>query len=64
MKKLSLVLFMALLPMVAHADDVLDIEPAPKTLKLNIRRMGLELSKPRVTNARQYADQPVSALNL
>ena len=34
MKKLSLVLFMALSPMVAHADDVLDIEPAPKTLKL------------------------------
>ena len=63
MKKLSLVLFMALSPMVAHADDVLDIEPAPKTLKLNIRRMGLDLSKTTVTNARQYADSPVSALN-
>ena len=47
-------LLTAILPATAVADE---------TLKLDIRRIGLELSKTTVSNAAAYADSPVSALN-
>ncbi len=47
-------LLAAILPATAVADE---------TLKLDIRRIGLELSKTTVSNAAAYADSPVSALN-
>lgn len=54
MKRVSLLLLTAILPATAVADE---------TLKLDIRRIGLELSKTTVSNAAAYADSPVSALN-
>lgn len=61
MKKLSAVLLgLFVMPCAAFADDA----PASnQTLKLDVRRIGLELSKTTVSNAREYADSPVSALN-
>ena len=61
MKKLSAVLLgLFIMPFAAFADDA----PASnQTLKLDVRRIGLELSKTTVSNAREYADSPVSALN-
>ncbi len=60
MKKISIFALMLLMPFMAHADDA----PADNLkLDLNIRRIGLELSKTTVTHAREYADSPVSALN-
>lgn len=61
MKKLSAVLLgLFIMPCAVFADDA----PASnQTLKLDVRRIGLELSKTTVSNAREYADSPVSALN-
>ncbi|MCR4918043.1 MAG: hypothetical protein K5912_03825 [Alphaproteobacteria bacterium] len=60
MRKLSLSLFAVLLPVAAFADDI-DLEP--KELFLNIRRIGLDLSKTEVRHAREYSNSPISALN-
>ncbi len=60
MKKISIVALMLLMPFVARADDVVVDN---LKLDLNVRRIGLELSKTTVTHAREYADSPVSALN-
>lgn len=61
MKKLSAVLLgLFIMPCVAFADDA---PTSNQTLKLDVRRIGLELSKTTVSNAREYADSPVSALN-
>jgi len=49
-----------LIPFVAFADDV-DLEG--KELILNIRRIGLELSKTQVGNAAEYTNSPITALN-
>ncbi len=61
MKKLSAVLLgLFIMPCMAFADDA---QASNQTLKLDVRRIGLELSKTTVSNAREYADSPVSALN-
>ena len=61
MKKISAVLLCLLVvPCVARADDAVATN---KTLQLDVRRIGLELSKTTVSNAQQYSDSPVSALN-
>lgn len=61
MKKISAVLLCLLVvPCVASADDAVATN---KTLQLDVRRIGLELSKTTVSNAQQYSDSPVSALN-
>lgn len=61
MKKLSAVLLgLFIVPCMAFADDA---PTSNQTLKLDVRRIGLELSKTTVSNAREYADSPVSALN-
>ncbi len=60
-KKISAVLLCLLVvPCVASADDAVATN---KTLQLDVRRIGLELSKTTVSNAQQYSDSPVSALN-
>ena len=60
-KKISAVLLCLLVvPCVARADDAVATN---KTLQLDVRRIGLELSKTTVSNAQQYSDSPVSALN-
>ncbi len=60
MKKISVIAMLALMPMMAVANDA----PADNLkLDLNVRRIGLELSKTTVTHAKEYADSPVSALN-
>ena len=60
-KKISEVLLCLLVvPCVARADDAVATN---KTLQLDVRRIGLELSKTTVSNAQQYSDSPVSALN-
>ena len=46
-----------MMPFVAHADDVDE-----KELYLNVRRIGLELSKTQVRNAAEYQDSPIQAL--
>jgi len=55
MKKVFLSLFVAMLPCLAYADG--DSE-----LYLNIRRIGLDLSKTDVHNAGDYQNSPVTAL--
>lgn len=60
MKKLSVIFGLMMLPFVANADDV-DLEG--KELILNIRRIGLDLSRTDVRNAREYSNSPISALN-
>lgn len=60
-KKISAVLLcLFIMPCMAHADDAVTTN---KTLQLDVRRIGLELSKTTVSNAQQYSDSPVSALN-
>ncbi len=56
MKKISLLLLVLMTPAAALADDV------ESELFLDIRRIGLELSKTQVRNAGQYQDSPVQAL--
>lgn len=51
-----------LMPCASRADDAVT-DAGASSLKLDIRRIGLELSKTSVKNAREYADSPVSALN-
>lgn len=53
-------LCLLVVPCVARADDAVATN---KTLQLDVRRIGLELSKTTVSNAQQYSDSPVSALN-
>lgn len=61
MKKISaFLLCLLVVPCVARADDAVATN---KTLQLDVRRIGLELSKTTVSNAQQYSDSPVSALN-
>ena len=60
MKKISLILCALCVPFAAFADDV-DLEG--KELVLNIRRIGLDLSKTKIRNAGEYTDSPISALN-
>ena len=55
MKKISMLVLAAMLPMVANAADGHD-------LKLDIRRIGLDLSKTTVRNADKYQNSPVQAL--
>ena len=60
-KKISaFLLCLLVVPCVARADDAVATN---KTLQLDVRRIGLELSKTTVSNAQQYSDSPVSALN-
>ena len=68
-KKLSVVL-LCIMPLVAMADDsattnlsLLGVSDDAKTLKLSVRRIGLDWSKTQVRNAAEYQDSPVSALN-
>ena len=68
-KKLSLVL-LCMMPFVAMADDsattnlsLLGVSDDAQTLKLSVRRIGLDWSKTQVRNAAEYQDSPVSALN-
>ena len=55
MKKALLSLFFLVLPFVANADD-------GRELYLDIRRIGLDLSKTSVRNANDYQDSPITAL--
>ena len=55
MKKTFLTLFMLLMPFVANADD-------GREFYLDVRRIGLDLSKTSVKNAKYYQDSPVQAL--
>ena len=50
-----MLVFMAMLPFVANADD-------NRELYLNVRRIGLDLSKTEVRNAGAYQNSPVTAL--
>ncbi len=59
MKKISL-LCALLVPFSVFADDV-DLEG--KELILNIRRIGLDLSKTQVNHSSEYSNSPISALN-
>ena len=68
-KKLSVVL-LCMMPFVAMADDsattnlsLLGVSDDAQTLKLSVRRIGLDWSKTQVRNAAEYQDSPVSALN-
>lgn len=60
MKKLSVFLCAALTPVMGFASDI-DLEG--KELILNIRRIGLEMSKTTVTNSSEYHTSPISALS-
>ncbi|MBO4700197.1 MAG: DUF3078 domain-containing protein [Alphaproteobacteria bacterium] len=60
MKKFSVFMCAALLPFVAYADDV---DLAGKELILNIRRIGLDLSKTTVRHSGEYQGSPISALS-
>lgn len=55
--KYLLVAPVLMMPFVAHAADV-----DARELFLNVRRIGLDLSKTRVQHAEQYQDSPVQAL--
>ena len=55
MKKISMLVLAVMLPMAANAADGHD-------LKLDIRRIGLDLSKTTVRNADKYQDSPIQAL--
>ena len=60
MKKLSVFICAALAPFVAFASDV-DLEG--KELILNIRRIGVDLSKTTVRHSDEYDTSPISALS-
>lgn len=60
MKKISLILCALSLPFAAFADDV---DLAGKELVLNIRRIGLDLSKTEIRHATDYLNSPITALN-
>lgn len=60
MKKLSVFMCVALAPFVAFASDV-DLEG--KELILNIRRIGVDLSKTTVRHSDEYDTSPISALS-
>ena len=60
MKKLSLILCALVLPFGAWAGDE---DLAGKELVLNIRRIGLDLSKTEIGHAAEYSNSPISALN-
>ena len=60
MKKLSVFMCVALAPFVAVASDV-DLEG--KELILNIRRIGVDLSKTTVRHSDEYDTSPISALS-
>ncbi len=60
MKKLSIFVCAALAPFMAFADDV-DLEG--KELILNIRRIGVDLSKTTVRHSDEYDTSPISALS-
>ncbi|MBP5485747.1 MAG: DUF3078 domain-containing protein [Alphaproteobacteria bacterium] len=60
MKKISVVLCALFAPVVAFASDV-DLEG--KELILNIRRIGLDISKTSVRHSDEYATSPISALS-
>ncbi len=61
MKKVSFVLFAAMLPCVSFADEANSADAG--SLVLSVRRIGLELSQTQVRHAVEYKDSPVSALN-
>lgn len=66
MKKISLILFLACVPAGAFAGydtPLFGVSNDTKTLQLNVRRVGLDLSKTQVDNAGEYLNSPVSALN-
>lgn len=65
MKKVSwLAGLLLLMPVCGFADDATtDADPAKSSLVLNIRRIGMDLSKTDVTNAAEYANSPIQALN-
>jgi len=60
MKKISCVLCALFAPVVAFGADI-DLEN--KDLVLNIRRIGLDLSKTQLRHVDQYINSPISALN-
>lgn len=60
MKKLSVFVCAALAPFMAFADDI-DLEG--KELILNIRRIGVDLSKTTVRHSDEYDTSPISALS-
>ena len=65
-KKFLLVLLSVLMPAMAMADDeksVFGISDNLDTLKLSVRRIGLDWSKTQVRNAAEYQNSPVAALN-
>ena len=65
-KKFLLVLLSVLMPATAMADDeksVFGISDNVDTLKLSVRRIGLDWSKTQVRNAAEYQNSPVAALN-
>lgn len=61
MKKVSFILFAAMLPCVSFADEANSADAG--SLVLSVRRIGLELSQTQVRHAVEYKDSPVSALN-
>lgn len=61
MKKVSFVLFAAMLPCVSFADEANSADAG--SLVLSVRRIGLELSQTQVRHAIEYKDSPISALN-
>lgn len=70
MSYIKLLMISALfLPTLALAQEVKEEKTAdptlfyPKTLKANIRRIGLELSSTDVSNAKEYENSPISQLN-
>lgn len=60
MKKISVFMCAAFAPFMAVADDV---DLAGKELILNIRRIGLDLSKTTVRHSGEYQGSPISALS-
>lgn len=60
MKRISFLLCAILMPCVSFAEDI-DLES--NELVLNIRRIGLELSKTQIRHAADYQNSPISALN-
>ncbi len=63
MKKILIMIMVICAPsMAAYADMVDDVTDTPGTLTLNVRRVGLDWSKTKVTHAAEYADSPIQAL--
>ena len=60
MKKVSVIICALVAPFAAFASDI-DLEG--KELILNIRRIGLEMSKTTVNNSHEYHTSPISALS-